>query len=86
EGLDTEDTRRLAEVGRTIRAAIVEQPFPEDLESDIRVAYAELVLGAHGLPVIDSATKSVEDISTQILQCLMAAARAAGRRDGRTRP
>ncbi|MGN6782775.1 MAG: phosphoenolpyruvate synthase [Marmoricola sp.] len=42
EGLDTEDTRRLAEVGRTIRAAIVEQPFPEDLESDIRVAYAEL--------------------------------------------
>ncbi|MGN6251545.1 MAG: phosphoenolpyruvate synthase [Marmoricola sp.] len=42
EGLDTDDTRRLAEVGRTIRAAIVEQPFPEDLEADIRAAFEQL--------------------------------------------
>lgn len=47
---------------------------------------AEQLLRAHGVPVIDTATKSVEEISTHILQSLKAAARAAGRRDGRTRP
>ncbi|HET6937955.1 MAG TPA: phosphoenolpyruvate synthase [Nocardioides sp.] len=41
--LDTDDVRRLAEVGREIRAAVVEQPFPEDLEADIREAYDRLV-------------------------------------------
>jgi pyruvate, water dikinase len=43
EGLDTDDTRRLAEVGQEIRAAVVEQEFPEDLEADIRGAYDRLV-------------------------------------------
>jgi len=41
--LDTDDVRRLAEVGREIRGAVVEQPFPEDLEADIREAYDHLV-------------------------------------------
>lgn len=41
--LDTEDVRRLAEVGREIREQVVAQPFPEDLEADIRAAYDELV-------------------------------------------
>jgi pyruvate,water dikinase len=44
--LDTDDVRRLAEVGREIRAAVVEQPFPEDLETDIREAYERLVEGS----------------------------------------
>jgi len=42
-GLDTDDVRRLAEVGGQIRAEVVGQPFPEDLEADIRVAYDRLV-------------------------------------------
>ncbi len=42
-GLDTDDVQRLAEVGDTIRAAVVGQPFPEDLEADVRAAYAQLV-------------------------------------------
>src|SRR5436190_10915740 len=39
--LDVEDVRRLAEVGRRVRAAVLEQPFPDDLERDIRTAFAE---------------------------------------------
>ena len=37
--LDTDDVRRLAEVGKSIRQAVVAQPFPADLEADIRAAY-----------------------------------------------
>jgi pyruvate,water dikinase len=43
QGLDTDDVRRLAEVGREIRTAVVEQPFPADLEADVREAYDRLV-------------------------------------------
>ena len=32
--LDTDDVQALAEAGREIRAAVMEQPFPEDLEAD----------------------------------------------------
>jgi pyruvate, water dikinase len=42
EGLEVDDVRRLAEVGREIRAAVVEQPFPADLEADVRAAYERL--------------------------------------------
>ena len=41
-GLDTDDVRELARVGAEIRAAVVAQPFPADLEADIRAAYAKL--------------------------------------------
>jgi len=50
DGLDTDDVRRLAEVGREIRAAVVEQPFPDDLEVDIRAAYERLVAESEGEP------------------------------------
>ena len=43
DGLDTDDVRRLAEVGKEIRAAVVQQEFPEDLEADVREAYHRLV-------------------------------------------
>ena len=43
DGLDTDDVTRLAEVGREIRHAVVGQPFPEDLEADVREAYDRLV-------------------------------------------
>jgi pyruvate,water dikinase len=47
-GLDVEDTRALAEAGAQIRDLVEEQPFPGDLETDIRAAYEELVAGAPG--------------------------------------
>lgn len=50
DGLDTDDVRRLAEVGREIRAAVVEQPFPDDLEADIRTAYDQLAAETEGEP------------------------------------
>lgn len=46
--LDVEDTRSLAEAGAQIRDLVEEQPFPEDLEADIRAAYEQLVGGAPG--------------------------------------
>ena len=44
-GLDTDDVRRLADVGSRIRAAVVDQPFPTGLEADIRTAYERLAGG-----------------------------------------
>jgi pyruvate,water dikinase len=43
--LDVEDVGRLAEVGRRVRAAVLEQPFPADLDEDIRAAFARLDSG-----------------------------------------
>ncbi len=40
--LDVEDVRQLAEVGQRIRAEVLNQPYPEDLERDIREAFARL--------------------------------------------
>jgi pyruvate, water dikinase len=42
DGLDTDDVRRLAEVGAEIRGAIIDVEFPADLEADIRAAYERL--------------------------------------------
>ncbi|PRY59285.1 phosphoenolpyruvate synthase [Knoellia remsis] len=41
--LDVDDTRALAQAGSEIRRAVEEQPFPADLEADIRAAYETLV-------------------------------------------
>ena len=43
DDLDTDDVRRLTEVGTEIRAAVVAQEFPADLEADVREAYERLV-------------------------------------------
>ncbi|MCW2816851.1 MAG: phosphoenolpyruvate synthase, partial [Nocardioides sp.] len=48
DGLDTDDVRRLAEVGKEIREAVVLQEFPADLEADIRSAYEQLAAGSGG--------------------------------------
>jgi pyruvate,water dikinase len=45
--LDTEDVQELARAGQEIRDAVVAQPFPLDLEAEIRTAYERLV-GADG--------------------------------------
>lgn len=46
--LDVEDTRALASTGADIRDAVERQPFPADLESEIRTAYDTLVAEADG--------------------------------------
>lgn len=43
EDLDTDDVAELSRRGGQIRGWILEQPFPQDLERDIRAAYEELV-------------------------------------------
>lgn len=43
EGVDTDDVAELARVGSTVRAWVEEQPFPPDVEADLRAAYAKLV-------------------------------------------
>ncbi|GAB3582537.1 phosphoenolpyruvate synthase [Calidifontibacter terrae] len=45
--LDVDDVRELAKVGAEIRQAVEDQPFPADLEQEIRDAYIKLV-GDHG--------------------------------------
>jgi pyruvate, water dikinase len=41
--LDTDDIEQLTTLGRKIRTAVSRQPFPANLEADIRAAYARLV-------------------------------------------
>ena len=45
--LDVDDVRELARVGAEIRKAVEDQPFPADLEQEIRDAYDKLA-GDHG--------------------------------------
>lgn len=45
-GLDTDDTVALAQVGTSIRELVTAQPFPADLEADIRAAYDQLAAGS----------------------------------------
>jgi pyruvate, water dikinase len=46
--LDTDDVEQLAAVGRKIREAVAAQPFPANLEADIRAAYAQLADESEG--------------------------------------
>lgn len=43
EQLDTDDVAELARIGSSVRSWIEQQPFPDDLERDIRSAYAKLL-------------------------------------------
>ncbi len=43
--LDTDDVAELSRVGSTVRSWIEEQPFPADVERDIRSSYAKLLDG-----------------------------------------
>ena len=61
-GLDTDDVRRLAEVGERIRKAVLEQPFPPDLEADIRAAYAQLAGDDADLSVAVRSSATAEDL------------------------
>ena len=61
-GLDTDDVQALAETGRRIREAVVEQPFPADLEADIRTAFTELTGGDEEASVAVRASATAEDL------------------------
>ncbi len=54
-GLDTDDVVQLADVGQRVRAAIVAQPLPKNIEADIRAAYEQL---AEGNPEASFAVRS----------------------------
>lgn len=56
--LDISDVDRLAHVGAEIRALIVAQPLPGDLERDIRDAYAALLGGERDAAAVSWAVRS----------------------------
>src|SRR3954447_2473673 len=60
--LDTDDVARLIEVGRSIRQAVVAQPFAADLEADIRTAYGELAGGDQELSFAVRSSATAEDL------------------------
>ena len=60
--LDTDDVQRLAEVGRKIRAAVVDQQFPADLEADIRTAYERLASGDEEKSFAVRSSATAEDL------------------------
>jgi pyruvate, water dikinase len=61
-GLDTDDVPRLVEVGGRIRAAVVDQPFPADLEADIRTAYGRLAGGDENRSFAVRSSATAEDL------------------------
>jgi pyruvate,water dikinase len=61
-GLDTDDTQELARVGREIRAEVVGQEFPPDLEADVRAAYDELVGGDEVMSFAVRSSATAEDL------------------------
>ncbi|SDR70630.1 phosphoenolpyruvate synthase [Friedmanniella luteola] len=60
--LDTDDVPRLVEVGGRIREAVVAQPFPADLEAEIRVAYGELADGDQEASFAVRSSATAEDL------------------------
>src|SRR5215210_633829 len=60
--LDTDDTQRLAEVGREIREEVANQPFPEDLERDVREAFGGLVAGRDDVSFAVRSSATAEDL------------------------
>lgn len=62
KGLDTDDTLRLAEVGKQLREAVASRPFPADLEADIRAAYDTLVAGRDDVSFAVRSSATAEDL------------------------
>ena len=58
EGIDIDDVAALTHLGARVRAWIEEQPFPADLEADIRSAYAALVAGESDPTAVTWAVRS----------------------------
>ena len=62
EALDTEDVRELAKVGAEIRALVEVQPFPADLEQEIRTAFLELSAGSPQASFAVRSSATAEDL------------------------
>lgn len=60
--LDVEDTRELSAVGGRIREAVEEQPFPPDLEEDIRTAFERLSEGRDDASFAVRSSATAEDL------------------------
>jgi pyruvate, water dikinase len=61
-GLDTDDVAELARAGTEIRAAVVAQPFPADLEADIRTGYEQLSGTDQGMSFAVRSSATAEDL------------------------
>jgi pyruvate,water dikinase len=60
--LDTEDVRALAEAGAQIRGWLEAQPFPQDLEQEIRKAFATLSAGNDAASFAVRSSATAEDL------------------------
>ena len=60
--LDTEDVRALALAGAEIRQWLMDQPFPADLEADIRAAHAVLCAGHPEASLAVRSSATAEDL------------------------
>ena len=60
--LDTEDVRALAEAGAQIRGWLETQPFPQDLEQEIRQAFATLSAGNEAASFAVRSSATAEDL------------------------
>ncbi len=61
-GLDSDDVDALASVGLEVRAAIIEQPLPVDLEREVRVAYEQLTTDNSGASFAVRSSATAEDL------------------------
>ncbi|PSU34361.1 phosphoenolpyruvate synthase [Photobacterium lutimaris] len=60
--LDVEDVNALQQAGETIRNWVLEAPFPQELEQDIRECYLELAQGDDMLSVAVRSSATAEDL------------------------
>src|SRR5699024_11423698 len=60
--LDTDDVNALAKAGSQIRQWIIEADFPEQLDADIRSAYAEMAQGNENMAVAVRSSATAEDL------------------------
>jgi pyruvate, water dikinase len=61
-GLDTDDVQKLARAGTRIREAVVAQPFPAELEADIRAAYDDLTVDSADMSFAVRSSATAEDL------------------------
>ncbi len=61
-GLDTEDTRALAQAGSQIRQWVEHTPFPPDLEAAIRIEFTKLSAGAPQASFAVRSSATAEDL------------------------
>jgi len=60
--LDTDDVQKLARAGKRIRQAVVAQPFPAELEADIRAAYDDLTVDGADMSFAVRSSATAEDL------------------------